>query len=428
MEEMNKNRQNAIKYKWCAILSSCVAIFIAYAKEWITIPETIVSALKIGDDLLGLEDYISSDLNGVKEALLQGKLTLLQTQKGLSVLGEFMTGEDAANYSTLLKIFYGLILFFLAMEVAEILWYFFDKRKPFLGSVISGTVLFGVVFWFVMKTNQELEMEGESRINVSIWAWICLALPFVSCFLWHQYRKYAVQETQYASTEAAVTEGNEVSKVVAFSKEKASSGDPEAYTQIAKKITELDWKEFFNKNKRIVLFTIVAILFPIIERKIFNTEYSSSSIFMWRVETIAEAMVIGLLIIYIRANRYEYLIVYASISVLSKMAFYERAMRYYSLGQYVSNIWYPIVIIAFLYFSEKVLQENKTKWYMMAGLVAALRAIGVPWIGQYYITLDLEKVLWFVGIFGVVYIYLSKTENFMKITDCSDEKIMWMQK
>ena len=80
MSEKTVNAQNAVKYKWCAVLINCLAMLIAYAKAWFTIPEKYVSELKIGSDFLGnfvdIGNYLSDDLNAVKDALLQGKLTL----------------------------------------------------------------------------------------------------------------------------------------------------------------------------------------------------------------------------------------------------------------------------------------------------------------------------------------------------------------
>ena len=167
------NAQNAVKYKWCAVLINCLAMLIAYTKAWLTIPEKYVSELKIGSDFLGnfvdIGNYLSDDLNAVKDALLQGKLTLLQTYKGLSALGEFLSEEESVDGMYLVRIFYFLIVLFFIMEIVEILWYLLDKRISFWGSMISGTALVGMVFWGVVLVNQEVE---KTVVKMSAWAWI----------------------------------------------------------------------------------------------------------------------------------------------------------------------------------------------------------------------------------------------------------------
>lgn len=426
MEQTNTNSQNAVKFKWCAILSSCFAIFIAYAKEWIKIPETIVSVLRMGNDFLDFSDYLSSDLLEVKDALLEGKLTLLQAHKGLSALGELMEGQDAADYSMLMKIFYALIILFLVMEAAEILWYFFDKRRIFVGSMISGTVLFAAIFWFVAKMNEEIGQQGEGTLSISMWAWVCLILPFASSFFWHQYRKYAAKTTRYVNTEMAATQEIGSAKPVVFSKEKILISSHKEGAKATEKTFKADWKGFIQKNGRVILFTIVVLFLQVILDGSGRTIIRNSTERFWiyKIEILTEAMVIGLAVVYARAKRYEYLVLYAIAGVVSNKIFYNIPESSYDMSYQISRIWYPVIIVVLLYLGEKFLQESKTKWYLMAGIVAVLKTLVITWLQVGEALINLNTILQFAGIFGVVCLYLYKMEVFQKATNCSDERLI----
>lgn len=432
MERKMVSPQNPVVYKWCAILINCFAVFVAYTKAWITIPESVVDTLNIGNGLISnffdLSDYLSAELSEVKDALLQGKLTLLQTHKGLSALLELF-GEDEVSKSDELavKIFYFLIVAFLIMEAVEILWYFLDRRRAFWGSMISGTALFGTVFWSVRWINQkfrEEDMEFGNGLGLSGWAWICFMLPFVSSFLWYQYKKYAGEKVIHAGMNGTSVTHEEYSSMQPGQtvNRTASAGNNGAFFGFS-----VDgWKAYFEKNKIVVIFTVVAAFFP----KLADwTGLSQGSLWslMNIVAFLAEGVAISLAIIYGRARRYEYLILYGILFAIGKRMVYAYSVDYYSGKQQLGYIWYPLLMAAVIYLCERYLQENKNKWYIMIGVAAAVRVLVVVWLQLDLLSLslviDLNTIVLLGGMAATMYIYLYKKELFKKITMSTDEQL-----
>ena len=406
------NAQNAVKYKWCAVLINCLAMLIAYTKACLTIPEKYVSELKIGSDFLGnfvdIGNYLSDDLNAVKDALLQGKLTLLQTYKGLSALGEFLSEEESVDGMYLVRIFYFLIVLFFIMEIVEILWYLLDKRISFWGSMISGTALVGMVFWGVVLVNQEVE---KTVVKMSAWAWICLLLTFVSSFFWHLYRKYAPEDGT-----------NSKEKMMHFIHELAEAKGGETNVEYVGN-TENRWIFFFQKNKVIVLVSIIAAFLPDITEWL-GLSYGSIGSLLSIAGILLEGVVIGLAIIYARAERYEYLLVYGILSVAGNSIFYKSSVHYFSTQQQLGYIWYPVMLAVALYLCERFLKKNKL--YGMIAVTAVLRIIGVTWlqINVLSIGVDISTVVVIIGTAVTLYTYLYKRTLFKKLSRCTDYGIV----
>lgn len=414
---MESNHSNVAKYKWCAILVNCITMFVASMVSWISIPETMASLLGLGNDLLGFDKYLSGNLQSLNEALQKGKLTLFHIHKYLKVEAEMavMSGEKGAQGDVwFARIFFGLILLFFAMEIIETLRYFFDKNKIFVGSIITSTILCGIVLAGTVVLNKDA---GEDILSIDIGLCLSFMLPIVSTVLWHKHNKAVKEEETYAQQQGYnYTQTSQIAQQMenAFSSI-VSNG--------AGKIGNVNWKDYLKRNARVIIFTAVALFLRYIIQLLGITIYSENvGVILEIVLCLLESVTIGLAVVYAISESYLYLVFFGVFGVVAKLLYYKDLLDYMSFGEKVGYIAYPLLIIAVLLVEMKYIQDQSNKLYIITGSVVVVKILIVSKILLNYLPAT-GLIMDLLGIIGIVYIFVKEPQTFEKFAKSTDPKI-----